>query len=511
MPSPNDNTRSFVHQKAIVFSIMLVMFLAAMDTMITSTILPAVLSDLGGLDLYPWITTAFMLSSIIVTPIYGKLSDIYGHKLFILIAIFLFLSASALCPLAQSMRQFIFFRALQGLGAGGLMTMSFVMFGILFPPEKRGRMQGLLSSVWGLASIVGPILGSFFTSQLTWHWAFYVNIPFGFGAAYIIMTLLKKKEVLEKNRQIDYGGAFIFTAGACALLYGLSVINQSDHRFLHWAIILSAISVLTFFLFYERKHPEAIFPIDIFKRKVIIIPALVSLIAGVIMFSTINFVPILVQGVMRLETSDIGFAIVAMAIGWSGGSVTSGRMLNRFGFLKLIVAGCSAMAMGLAGLFFFKADFGIGYLMVSLFSLGTGMGFVSTCTLIAIQSAVPLHSLGVATSGIQLMRSFGGTIGLSLLGGLQVGIFKAEMAANVKHAASPDLTNLIQKPHLILDHIARANIPESALNAVSEFLFHSMHIVFLVSLAIAILNLALAWFTSGKKPSELAKTGLTNG
>lgn len=507
MPSTN-NTSSFAHQKVIVFSIMLVMFLAAMDTMITSTILPAVLSDLGGLDLYPWITTAFMLSSIIVTPIYGKLSDIYGHKLFILIAIFLFLTASALCGIAQSMPQFIFFRALQGLGAGGLMTMSFVMFGVLFPPEKRGRMQGLLSSVWGLASIVGPVLGSFFTSQLSWHWAFYVNIPFGLWAAYIIMTMLAKKEVLEKSRQIDYAGVFIFTAGACALLYGLSVIKQDNNRILHWGIIGLAFLILVFFLNYEKRHSAAIFPVDIFKHKVIIIPALIGLIAGLVMFSTINFVPILVQGVLGLDAKDIGFVIVAMAIGWSGGSIVSGRMLNNFGFLKLIVAGCTAMIVGLAGLFFFKAGYGIVYLMACLFPLGIGMGFVSTCTLIAIQSAVPLHNLGAATSGIQLMRSFGGTIGLSLLGGIQIGIFKVQMTANLKPPISPDLTELIQKPHLILDHIARANISESALKTVSQFLFHSIHIVFLVALAIAVFNWVLGWLTSNKKPAELAKSGL---
>ncbi len=506
----NNNTRAFAHQNLIVFAIMLVMFLAAMDNMITSTILPAVLSDLGGLELYPWITTAFMLSTIIVTPIYGKLSDIYGHKLFILIAIFLFLAASALCGTARSMEQFIFFRALQGLGAGGLMTMSFVMFGILFPPEKRGRMQGLLSSVWGLASIVGPILGSVFTSQLSWHWAFYVNIPFGLWAAYIIITKLQKKEVLEESRRIDFGGVLIFAAGALALLYSLSVINQSENRILHWGIVASAILVLLIFLYYEKRHPEAIFPVEIFKHKVVLIPALISLIAGLIMFSTINFVPILVQGVMGLKARHIGFVIVALAIGWSGGSIISGRLLNHFGFLKLIVAGGTAMTLGLVGLYFFKTGFGIVYLMLPMFFLGSGMGFVSTCTLIAVQSAVPLHSLGVSTSGIQLMRSFGGTIGLALLGGIQISIFKADMKNNLKPPVSPDLAELIQKPHLILDHIARANISETALNEVSQFLFHSIHIVFLVALFISIFNWALGLLTSNKKPAELAKAASVN-
>lgn len=493
-------------QKVVTGAILLVMFLSAMEGMITSTIMPSVISAVGGLSLYPWVGMVFMLASTITTPLYGKLSDIYGHKRFILIAIGIFLTGSMLCGMAQTMMQLIIFRGIQGLGAGGLLTMSFIMFGILSPPEKRAKMQSLLSSVWAIASLIGPIVGAFFVETLSWRWAFFINLPIGLLSAWAIITFLHLPKHSGTSHSVDYLGAVLFAIGGASVLYGLLEIGQKGGTMVDWAVLVAGILSIAFLISHERKAKEPIIPMDLFSSSTFSVSVILGFFAAAALFSVSSFVPIFVQGVLGESAAISGRTVTGISLGWVTGSVICGRMLNKFGFRPLTLAGSIIMVLSFVALNQTTIDSAWWYLFICDIALGFGMGFVATSTLVAVQVGVSKTRMGAATSTVQFFRSVGGTVGLSVLGGIQLGVFQKGLSTEFGNQVTPELSKLIEKPHLILDPAIRSTIPHDAVHKVSVVLAHSIQEVFFLALLVSFIGIFISWKMPGLNPKQLSES-----
>lgn len=488
-------------QPLLIVSILTVMLLAAMDAMITSTILPTVIASIGGLELYPWMVSIFMLSQMVTTPIYGKLSDLYGHKRFILLAIAVFLMGSVLCGAAQTMPQLIAARALQGVGGGGLVTMSFIMFGVLFPPEQRGRMQGLLSSMWAIASIAGPIVGAFFAATLSWRWAFYINLPIGLAAALLIATYLQAPERPAIEQAIDGWGAALFAVAGFGLMAGLLEFQPAAWSWQQTGLLGMGLAGTLLFVWHERRTVEPLLPIPLFKDPVFTVSMALNLIVAAGFFSSMNFIPLFVQGVSEGSAAQAGRVLTIVSLGWVASSWICGRLVNRWGLRLFCVLGAALMGISFAVLSQ-GAPTGLWqYLAVA--PMGLGMGAIVTCTLLAVQSAAPRTMLGAATSGLQLFRSIGGTLGMAVFGGLQLAQFKHTLA--VEAATSPQLGSLVPQAHLILDPIGRSTLSAPVTRELARFLGHSIQHVFLLAAGLAAVAWVIAWRMPARTPAEVAR------
>lgn len=480
------------NQKIVIASVMTVMFLAAIDNMITSTILPSVISTIGGLSLYPWVASIFMLTSTITTPIYGKLSDIYGHKRFTIIAIIIFLIGSVLCGMAQTMMQLIIFRAIQGMGAGGLVTMSFIMFSLLFPKEKRASMQALLTAMWAVASIIGPVLGAFFVAALNWRWAFYINLPFGLISGLLIAKFFNIPYDKKINHSVDYKGLVLFAVGTLGLLYSLLRIGQAMIGVQEISLLIGSIVMLGYLVQYELKVAEPILPVKQFKNKVFSVSVFLNFISGACLFSTINFIPLFIQGVLSGDAKSVGQVLTAMSFGWVTGSTICGRTLNKVSLRLLIGLGTLLMSTGLGGFYLIGEAAKLWQIGVCEFLSGMGMGIIATGTLVSSQFTSAVHEIGATTSGVQLFRSIGGTMGISILGGIQVGYLKNHLAQLSAEKPSPALDLIAKEPHRILDPLSRNDLPPDLMTSLSGFLSSSIHEVFMIAFFISIISIFLS-------------------
>ena len=487
----------------VIASVMTVMFLAAIDNMITSTILPSVISSIGGLPLYPWVASIFMLASTVTLPLYGKLSDIYGHKKFTIIAITIFLIGSALCGLSQNMIQLIIFRAVQGLGAGGLITMSFIMFGLIFPKEKRAKMQALLTAMWAIASIIGPILGVVFVEVLNWRWAFYINLPLGIASACLIAKYFKIPHDYNIEHKVDYKGAFLFALGTLSLLYSLLKIGQGLIQPFDIILLLISLIILTYLIYHELRVSEPILPIKQFSDKIFNTSVILNFVAAFGLFSTINFMPLFIQGVLGGSAKTVGIVLMAMSMGWVIGSTFCGRFLNQIGLRMLISSGCIAMSIGFACLNMIDSNSPYWQIMLFQFFLGLGMGIMATGTLVAVQSTASKANIGSSTSGVQLFRSVGGTIGISILGGLQVGYLKRELNSFIVQNPNSPIATIANEPHKLLDPVSRAKLSPDILHNLSGTLALSIHQVFAIAFFISLAGIFLAQRLPKNKLNEL--------
>lgn len=404
----------------LVFAgLMMALTLASLDQNIVSTALPHIVMDLGGLMHLSWVVTAFMVASTATTPLYGKLSDIYGRKRLFYVAIIVFLIGSVLCGLSQTMLQLILFRALQGLGAGGLMTLSQTTIGDLIPPRERGRYQGLFGAVFAACSVAGPLLGGIITDALSWRWIFYVNLPVGAAALALIAIGLKHPNVREGHR-IDYGGAGLLTAATVSLLLFLSWggTQFSWGSPIMLALITGAVALFGLTFMQERRAPEPVLPPRLFHLRGFVIPVVVIGIQAMALFGSLVYLPLFFQLVMGASAAHAGLLMAPMMAGVILTSITGGRLVTRTGRYKifpiigLLLASASFLAIGLSA----EKAIGVAPLVTALVVLGAGFGFVMPIMTMALQNAVPRKDLGAATSVSAFLRSLGGALGVALSG-----------------------------------------------------------------------------------------------
>ncbi len=483
---------------------MLGTFLAAVDSTVVSTAMPTTVAQLGGLSIFSWVFSAYMLTSTTSVPIFGRLCDIYGRKPFYILGIAVFILGSALCGQAQSMGQLIVFRAVQGIGAGAIMPITMTIIGDVYPLEQRARMQGLFSSVWGVASLVGPLVGGLLVDHLSWRWVFYVNLPFGSLAAFLVYLALEENLPPDQSRAVDYPGAVSLTLAIVALLLAL-LGGGTTHTWMTPRVIglLMAAGVLTaIFLCLETKARNPIVPLSLFRNRIFAVANLGGFLTGMSMFGTISFVPLFVQGVMGTSATTAGAALTPLTLAWMVGSTSGGQLILSLGYRTTAFIGLSLMTTGA----FLVSRLGVQNSQAQMV-IGTalmGLGGMALIThLIAVQNSVQRSRLGIATSAVQFFRSIGGTIGVSLMGT----VLSWQMGQRLEGLPSlpTGLSGALADPQALLSSEVRAQLPDQVLLSFRTVLAESLRGVFLLALVVTVLALLSSlWLPAGKAAPHAA-------
>ncbi|MEU1332155.1 MFS transporter [Streptomyces sp. NPDC005865] len=474
-------------------ALLLGMLLAALDQTIVSTALPTIVSDLGGMDHLSWVVTAYMLAATAATPLWGKLGDQYGRKKLFLTAIVIFLAGSALCGMAQNMPQLIGFRALQGLGGGGLMVLSMAIVGDLVSPRERGKYQGLFGAVFGATSVLGPLLGGLFTEHLSWRWVFYVNLPIGAIALLVIITTLHIP-VRDTRHTIDYLGTFLIASVATCLVLVASLGGTT------WAwgspqiIGLAVLGVLlaVAFVAVERKAAEPVLPLKLFRIRTFALSAVISFIVGFAMFGAMTYLPTFLQVVQGVTPTMSGVHMLPMVAGMLLSTTASGQIVSRTGRWKVFpVTGTAVTALGLLLLHQLDEHSGTWEMSAYFFVFGLGLGLVMQVLVLIVQNAVSYEDLGVATSGATFFRSIGASFGVAVFGTVftnRLGDKLTDALAGQRLPPGLSVGTLEADPR----GISRlpADLRPSALHAYAS----SITDVFLYATPVALAAFVLAWF-----------------
>lgn len=407
-----------IRRGRVLGGVMLATFLAALESTVVATAMPAVVTALGGLRIYSWVFSGFLLTSTVTMPLWGRLADLFGRRPTAVTGLLIFLLGSALSGLAQDMVQLIVFRMIQGLGAGSLMTIGMTIVGDLYGLEQRARRQGYLSSVWGVASLLGPLVGGALADHASWRWVFYLNIPFGLLALVLIATGLTREVPAARRPVIDVRGLGLFAAGTTALLLGVVEAGRSGTWTGPLVILLIALglALVVAFVRVEARVAEPIVPLRLFQNAMVRAAVVTGFLSGMAMFGAISFVPLFMQAVLGTSAMMAGSVLTPFVLGWVAMSVTSARLILRVGYRGLVLTGM----LCLTGAFLLFTTWGEtlvpGTAMGHVLLAGLGMGLVFVPTLIAAQSAVPRADLGTATAVTQFFRAVGGAIGLSVMG-----------------------------------------------------------------------------------------------
>jgi EmrB/QacA subfamily drug resistance transporter len=494
-----------------VSGVMLIVFLFAIDTTIVGAAMPTVVGSLGGLELYSWVFSAYMLTSALSTPLCGKLSDLYGRRRLILIGTALFMFSSALCAMARNMEELIVFRAVQGVAGGAIYALSFIIVGFLFPPEGRAKMQGLISGIWGIASILGPLAGGVITQYWNWRWIFLVNLPVCLMAAVLIFFGLTETEV-DRRRRADLKGGAALLLGLFLLFYALEESRRNfftlDSTLI--GLSVSAFAALLLFCRIERRSEEPLLPPGLFRLRLFRICAAIALVASMGMFGVISYVPLYIQGVLGDSASRAGLALVLASLGWTAGSFVAGQGMNRFGYRLVCVVGMMLMIFGYV--FFVAAGDhpGLSAILAASCVIGTGMGIVSLTSMVAAQNSVPLSQLGVATSTIMLCRMSGGAFGISLMGSVLFSQMQHQLETLSTGSGADISDSLLKKlanPETLLDPSTRILIPAPLLTSLVDILGHSIWHAFLIGFFILLVGVGLSLFMGGRVPQGTHPSG----
>ena len=437
--------------RVIFGALMLVLLLASLDQTIVSTALPTIVGDLGGLSHLSWVVTAYLLASTVAGPLYGKLGDLYGRKLMLQIAIGVFLVGSALCGLSQNMTELIAFRALQGLGGGGLIVTTMAAVGDIIAPRDRGKYQGFFGGVFGISTVIGPLLGGFFVDNLSWRWIFYVNLPLGLVALAVIGAAFQSASEHVHHR-IDYLGAAVLTAGlsAIVLFTSLGGTSYSWGSPLILALIALSVVMLTLFPLVEARAAEPILPLALFRNRTFVVTSAVGFIIGLALFGSVTFLPLYLQVVKGHSPTASGLLLTPLMGGLLVTSIISGNLISRLGHYRPFpIAGTGIMAIGLYLLSGIGVSTSTGTTALYMLILGLGLGMVMQVLVLAVQNSVDYRYLGVATSGSTLFRQIGGSIGVSAFGAIFSSNLARELASRVPRTAHiPTAANPAVVQHL---------------------------------------------------------------
>ncbi|HEY2493842.1 MAG TPA: MDR family MFS transporter [Paenibacillus sp.] len=478
--------------------ILLSTFMAAIEGTVTGPAGPAIVSNFGGMQLMSWIFTAYLLTMAVTTPIFGKISDIYGRKPVFLIGSLLFVIGSLLCGFAGSMEQLIVFRAIQGIGAGAVIPVTFTIIGDIYPIEERGKVQALLSSVWGISSLVGPLLGGYFVDYWSWRWIFGFNVPFGIISILLIVRYLPKHNV-KRETKIDYAGAITFTIGMTALLFSLATGGQYfkwDSPLLIGCILIAVIFLILFFIV-EKRAEEPMIPLKLFRIRDIAVSAGANLLISSLLIGLTTYTPLWIQGVMGKNATFSGLALAPMSIGWMLGSVAGAKLLLSAGSRKTTMIGIGCIVLGALGLAMMTGNTPSYMLLIFTFIYGIGFGYSSTVFTIIAQSSVGYNLRGSSTALNTFVRSLGQTIGVAVFGSW----INLKIVALLKD--NPETTGSVTQDDInkLLSPEGSGQVPASIWSAMRHVMEGSLHSLFIVMAVIAVISFIIVMGLRNVPPS----------
>ena len=481
--APDTRRRSV---RVIFTALMLVMLLASLDQTIVSTALPTIVGELGGLAHLSWIVTGYLLATTIVTPLYGKLGDLLGRKIVLQSAILLFLAGSALCGMSRSMIELIVFRAVQGLGGGGLMVTTMAAVGDIVTPRERGRYQGLFGAVFGVSTLIGPLIGGYFVEHLSWRWIFYINLPLGLLSVLVIGWTFHTP-ARRRRQSIDFTGAVLLAVFLTAVMLLTTLGGQSIGWLSPWSGILIACAAFGFagFVLVERRATEPILPLSLFRNRIFVVSCAVGFIVGLAMFGAVTYMPLYLQIVSGVSPARAGLALTPMMAGVLVTSIASGRIISQIGRYRVFpIAGTAVMTVGLALLSTLNVASPPWLTSVYMLVLGLGLGMVMQVLILAVQNSVDYADLGVATSGANLFRSIGGSVGVAAFGAVFAANLANGLAARMPAGASLPAS---------AEPAAIAALPPAIKAVYLQVFAAALHPVFLFAAIVAAIGFALTW------------------
>jgi EmrB/QacA subfamily drug resistance transporter len=474
----------------VLAAVMLAMFMGAIEGTIVSTAMPSIVADLSGFSLFSWVFSSYLLIQTVTIPLYGKLADLIGRKPVFAFGVSVFLLGSLLCGLAESMGWLIAFRFIQGLGAGAIQPIATTIIGDVYTGEERGKIQGVLASVWGVSSIIGPTAGGLIVQYADWAWVFWCNLPVGL-ASIVLMHLYLHEAAEKKKRSLDLAGTWMLFAGTTALMVllvfgGVEWPWRSPATFL---LAAAAVVLLAAFARWETRAAEPVMPPFLWTHPFIAVSNAASLTTGMVLMGISAFLPTYVQGVMGLSPTAAGFTLAAMSVGWPLASTFGGRLLHRVGFRRMAVTGGGVLVAGSAVFLFLAAVPSPWIGAAGSFLVGVGMGLTTTTFVVGIQESVGWQHRGAATASNMFMRSLGTSIGTALLAGILNARLLARFAR--EEAGAPDGGLTLDITNRLLDPIERDAIPRDVLAVVQNGLSDALHAVYIVVTVLAALSLAL--------------------
>ena len=509
MSNKNNIAPKTLTHKEIMFvlsGLMVGMLLAALDQTIVSTALKSIVEDFDGLTHYTWVVTAYLLTSTASTPLYGKISDLYGRRPVFQFAIITFLIGSFAAGAATSMTQLIAFRAVQGLGAGGLMSLTFVIIGDIISPRERGKYQGYFGGVWGLSSVAGPLLGGYFSDHAQilgvtgWRWIFYINLPFGI-AALIITSMSLHIPKVKREHSIDYLGALLLVSGVSALLLGISVYGPQDGWQASKTLLTlaAALALILLFIFQESRAKEPILPLTLFKNHTFSVTSVMAFIIGAGMFGAIIMLPLYLQIVKGDSATSAGLKLIPFMIGIVTMSIVSGKMITKHGHYKRFpIIGLALMTVGLAMLSTLTESTPFWQLSIYSILIGAGLGFSMQTIVIALQNSVDFRDLGVATSANTFFRSIGATMGVALFGTVYASRLAHNLPIEIEKLRASNPAALVgatpEKFEALKENTAvlKTFTPELQVGIINAFV-NSFHIVFLTAVPVTVIGFFIAF------------------
>ena len=515
-PPATDGPSYLSHRQILITlsGLMAGMLLAALDQSIVGTALPRIVSDLGGLDKLSWVVTAYLLTSTASTPLWGKISDLYGRRLIFQAAIGTFLVGSVLAALSQNMIELVAFRAVQGLGGGGLMALAFATIGDIIPPRQRGRYQGYFGAVFGLSSVAGPLLGGWFTDGPGWRWIFWINVPIGL-LALVVTSYALRMPTIRRNHRIDYLGATMIVASVSTILLYLSWRGVSYGWTEGGALALLGAGILlaVAFVFVESRASEPILPLRLFRNSVFTVSNVYGLIAGFVMFGAIIYLPLYLQVVQGLSPTASGLAMLPMMAGLFTSSIGAGRLITKNGRYKIYpILGAAIIAVALWLLSNLHADSTLWTIGVFEYVLGFGLGLTMQTIMTAVQNAVHFRDMGTATSATTFFRSMGGALGTAVFGA----ILTSRLTSHMAETLSPAMAAKV--PAGAAQNVSAIQaLPPEVKAPVLEAFVRTLHDVFIFGVPFAVVAVAVAFFlkeiplATGHTPASGSGSGSGDG
>jgi EmrB/QacA subfamily drug resistance transporter len=480
-----------IHRGIVVAALMMAMSLTALDSTVVGTAMPTIVGTLGGIAVFSWVFSVYLLTSTVTVPLYGKLADLYGRKPVLLAGAAIFLVGSALCGTAQNMTQLILFRAIQGLGAGAVQPVTMTIIGDIFSIEERAKIQGFFGLVWGVSSIMGPTIGGVITDRASWRWVFYVNLPL--GIAFLALLWVFYRERIQRTRHvIDYLGS-VLLAGSIAIL--LIALTEGVKSF-GWVspqtvgLLVLSLSLLALFVRQEARAPEPTVPLWLFRNRIIAIASAVMFMSGAVLFGISAYVPLFAQGVQGGTAINAGLVVAPVSIGWVIASNISGRLILRAGYYPSGLAGAVFLTLGSLLLLSLVRTTPQWLTMTAVFIIGLGMGFNTSTFTISVQNAVAWAQRGIATAAIQFFRTIGGSIVVAVMGAIlnsRTAALEAAGGANV-----------------LLNPETRAGFAPDVLAAMQDVLAAGLHQIYFLLLAAAAISFIAVWFFPRGRVQELS-------